>query len=166
MKNTLRHLISLIAPIVLCVVFPYLIVWFEHQSVVPSLTSSTSLLIVGLVIGFIGLVLLITTIRMFILIGNGTIMPWDPTKKLIIVSLYCYVRNPMILSIIIIQVGEAIQFASYGIAVLAFANFVLNTVYFIFSEEPGLEKRFGAEYVVYKKNVPRWIPRLKPWQPK
>ena len=72
----------------------------------------------------------------------------------------------MILSIIIIQVGEAILFASYGIAVLAFANFVLNTVYFIFSEEPGLEKQFGAEYVEYKKNVSRWIPRLKPWQPK
>ena len=35
----------------------------------------------------------------------------------------------------------------------------------ITSEEPGLEKRFGAEYVEYKRNVPRWIPRLKPWRP-
>jgi protein-S-isoprenylcysteine O-methyltransferase Ste14 len=43
--------------------------------------------------------------------------------------------------------------------------FIINTVYFIFSEEPGLQKRFGEEYVEYKKNVPRWIPRLKPWKP-
>ncbi|MBT5920444.1 MAG: isoprenylcysteine carboxylmethyltransferase family protein, partial [Alphaproteobacteria bacterium] len=33
------------------------------------------------------------------------------------------------------------------------------------SEEPGLEKRFGETYVRYKENVPRWIPRLTPWQP-
>jgi protein-S-isoprenylcysteine O-methyltransferase Ste14 len=56
-------------------------------------------------------------------------------------------------------------FASYGIALLAIFFFVLNTVYFIFSEEPGLERRFGSEYNEYKKNVPRWIPRLKPWRP-
>jgi protein-S-isoprenylcysteine O-methyltransferase Ste14 len=101
---------------------------------------------------------------MFILIGNGTIMPWDPTKKLIVVSLYSHVRNPMILSLIILQVGEAVLFASNGIAVLAILNFVINTIYFIYSEEPGLEKRFGEEYIEYKKNVPRWIPRLTPWQ--
>jgi protein-S-isoprenylcysteine O-methyltransferase Ste14 len=122
-------------------------------------------LIIGLVIGVVGLILFIMTIRMFIMIGNGSIMPWDPTRKLIIVSLYSYVRNPMILSLIIILVGESISFASYGIALLAVLNFVINTIYFIYSEEPGLEKRFGEEYIEYKKNVPRWIPRLKPWPP-
>jgi protein-S-isoprenylcysteine O-methyltransferase Ste14 len=165
MKNTLRHLSSFIAPILMCLVLPYLIVWLEHKSPVPSVASSIGMLIAGLAISFAGLALFITAIRMFILIGNGTIMPWDPTRKLIVVSLYCYVRNPMILSLILLQVGEAVLFASYGIAVLAVLDFILNTVYFILSEEPGLEKRFGAEYIEYKKNVPRWIPRLTPWRP-
>ncbi len=166
MKNFVRHLSSFIAPIVMCFVLPFLIVLFERKLLVqPVITPSISLLIIGLVISVVGLILLIVTIRMFIMIGNGTIMPWDPTKKLIIVSLYRHVRNPMILNIIIIQVGEAILFASYGIALLAILNFVINTIYFIYSEEPGLEKRFGEEYIEYKKNVPRWIPRLKPWQP-
>ena len=165
MKNILRHLSSFVAPIVMCFVLPYLIVLFEHQSSVQSaITSSISLLIIGLAVCVVGLVLLIATIRTFILIGNGTIMPWDPTKKLIVVSLYSHTRNPMILSLIILQVGEAVLFASYGIAVLAILNFVINTIYFIYSEEPGLEKRFGEEYIEYKKNVPRWIPRLTPWQ--
>ena len=31
------------------------------------------------------------------------------------------------------------------------------------SEEPGLSKRFGEAYAIYKRHVPRWIPRLKPW---
>lgn len=92
-------------------------------------------------------------------------MPWDPTRNLITGSLYGHVRNPMILSLMIILVGEAILFVSYGITLWALLNLVINNVYFIFSEEPGLSKRFGEEYVEYKRNVPRWIPRLKPWQP-
>jgi len=112
----------------------------------------------------IGIVLIALTIRMFILIGNGTIMSWDPTKKLIVVSLYAYVRNPMILSIIIILFGESIIFVSYGIIKLAILVFILSEVYLIFAEEPGLEKRFGKEYIEYKRNVPRWIPRFKPWK--
>ncbi len=166
MKNVLRHLSSFIAPIVVCIVVPYFILLFERRLPIQSaITSSISLLIPGLAIIVIGLALFTATARMFILIGNGTIMPWDPTRKLIVASLYCYVRNPMILSLIILQIGEAILFASYGIAALALFFFILNTVYFILSEEPGLEKRFGQEYVEYKKNVPRWIPRLKPWRP-
>jgi protein-S-isoprenylcysteine O-methyltransferase Ste14 len=49
------------------------------------------------------------------------------------------------------------------LGLIAFLFFAINHVYFILSEEPGLEKRFGQEYLEYKKNVPRWIPRLKPW---
>jgi protein-S-isoprenylcysteine O-methyltransferase Ste14 len=165
MKNGLRHLSSFAAPVVVCLVIPYLIIRSEQRSPVPQVTASIGLFIPGLLVCVAGLAFFITCVRMFILIGNGTIMPWDPTRKLITASLYGYVRNPMILSVIIIVIGEALLFASYGIALLAIFFFVLNTVYFIFSEEPGLGKRFGAEYNEYKKNVPRWIPRLKPWRP-
>ena len=41
--------------------------------------------------------------------------------------------------------------------------FGLNSVYFILKEEPDLLKRFGEDYKNYKENVPRWIPRWKPW---
>ena len=112
-----------------------------------------------------GLYLFIITVRVFIRIGNGTIMPWDPTRKLVVAGVYRYVRNPMILSVLFLLVGEAIFFASYGIAALAILFFVINSIYFVYSEEPGLEKRFGAEYRGYKKNVPRWLPRWKPWEP-
>jgi len=150
----------------MCFVLPFFITLFERRLLVnPVVTPSISLFIFGLIIIVVGLILLIMTIRMFIFIGSGTIMPWDPTKKLIVLRPYNHVRNPMILGIIIIQIGEAISFASYGIVLLAALNFVINTIYFIYSEEPGLEKRFGEEYIQYKKNVPRWIPRLKPWQP-
>jgi len=47
-----------------------------------------------------------------------------------------------------------------GILVWAALFFVINTVYFHYSEEKGLESRFGDEYLEYKKHVPMWLPRL------
>ena len=166
MKNFIRYSSSFIAPVVVSFILPFLILVFEHYLYIHNIvTISIALLYFGIIFLVIGLIIFILAVRLFILIGNGTIMPWDPTKKLIVVSLYRYVRNPMILSLIIIQSGEALLFASYGIAILLVLNYVINTIYFINSEEPGLEKKFGQEYIEYKKNVPRWIPRLKPWTP-
>ncbi len=71
----------------------------------------------------------------------------------------------MILGVITNVVGEALAVSSLPIFGFAIFAFVLNTVYFMFSEEPGLEKRFGEEYREYKRNVPRWIPRRTLWRP-
>jgi len=132
----------------------------------PSIFSATiPLAILGALICLGGLVIFILTVRMIILIGNGTIMPWDPSRRLVTGSLYGYVRNPMILSLIVIEIGEALLFDTIWLALLALVFYLINTVYFRRSEEPGLEKRFGQEYEEYKRNVPRWIPRLKPWNP-
>ncbi|WPP51659.1 methyltransferase family protein [Catalinimonas niigatensis] len=154
----LRHLISLILPVMVLIVVPYLI---ENDLHLTWLWTT----ILGSVFICFGSLTVILTIRMFIKIGNGTLAPWDPTRYLVTSSLYGYVRNPMIMGVFIVVLGEAILFASLSIGIWAFAFFVINTMYFIFSEEPGLEKRFGKEYIEYKKNVPRWIPRMKPWAP-
>jgi len=31
-------------------------------------------------------------------------------------------------------------------------------------EEAGLATRFGDDYLRYRENVPRWIPRWRPWE--
>lgn len=163
MKPFFRHLSSLIAPLVMGILLPGLILLLEHP---PRLLSpSIVLIIIGSVLFLAGLCGMVACIRLFIRRGEGTIMPWDPTRRLLIAGLYRHVRNPMILSLILLQVGEALLFASWGIALLALLNFLVNTVYFIFSEEPGLKERFGDEYVEYTKHVRRWIPRLRPWLP-
>ena len=41
--------------------------------------------------------------------------------------------------------------------------FLGNALYFTFVEEPGLEGRFGDDYRRYKANVPRWMPKRRPW---
>ena len=37
-------------------------------------------------------------------------------------------------------------------------------VFVIGYEEPTLRRTFGTEYEVFRRNVPRWIPRLTPWR--
>jgi protein-S-isoprenylcysteine O-methyltransferase Ste14 len=69
----------------------------------------------------------------------------------------------MILAVVVMLAGEVLF---WGSAILGFylVVFVLvNQVYFILSEEPGLDRRFGEPYRTYKTHVPRWIPRAKPW---
>ena len=91
-------------------------------------------------------------------------MPWIPSEKLVVRGPYRYVRNPMILGVVLVMVSEGLLLGSNGILILALVFFLVNTVYFIYSEEPKLEERFGEDYHRYKANVRRWWPRLKPWE--
>ena len=115
----------------------------------------------GLLLMLLGLAIMVQTIGAFIWTGKGTLAPWSPPNRLITSGLYAYVRNPMILGVIIMLLGEAIAVWSGRILGWAAIVFLANTIYFTLSEEPGLERRFGAEYRRYKESVPRWIPRFR-----
>ena len=103
------------------------------------------------------------TVSLFRRIGIGTPAPWAPPEKLVVMGPYRYVRNPMITSVLVMLVAEALFFASWQLAGWMAVFFMANSIYFPLFEEKGLEKRFGDNYRTYKKNVPRWIPRLTPW---
>jgi protein-S-isoprenylcysteine O-methyltransferase Ste14 len=112
----------------------------------------------------LGLFLMAKTISLFAGVGQGTLAPWEPPKKLVVKGIYRHVRNPMISGVLFILCGETLCFSST--AILAWFLFFLlaNLIYIPILEEPGLEKRFGEDYTLYKKNVPRWIPRPHPWE--
>jgi protein-S-isoprenylcysteine O-methyltransferase Ste14 len=103
-------------------------------------------------------------ISLFARVGQGTLAPWDPTSRLVAVGPYRYVRNPMISGVVTMLIGEALLHGSRVIAIWAATFIVINQVYFVLLEEPGLERRFGAAYLEYKSAVPRWIPRATPWK--
>lgn len=118
---------------------------------------------VGLCALVLGLILMIWTISLFARLARGTLAPWEPTKRLVVRGPYRYVRNPMITGVLFILLGEALLFQSWPIAGWMVFFFMTNALYFPLVEEKDLERRFGAEYVLYRKNVPRWIPQLRPW---
>ena len=120
---------------------------------------------VALCLLVLGLSMSIWTSSLFLRKGEGTPAPWDPPKRMVIEGPYRYVRNPMITSVLISLTAEAIFFQSWPLFTWMVFFFVGNAIYFPLSEEKGLENRFGEEYRQYKRNVPRWIPRLSPWEP-
>jgi protein-S-isoprenylcysteine O-methyltransferase Ste14 len=85
--------------------------------------------------------------------------PWDPTARLVAVGPYDYVRNPMISGVAAALAGQALFLGSWVLASWLILFVTINHIYFLRSEEPGLERRFGVAYAVYKDRVPRWIPR-------
>jgi protein-S-isoprenylcysteine O-methyltransferase Ste14 len=107
----------------------------------------------------LGLGVIAWTVSLFARVGRGTLAPWDPTSKLVVRGPYRYVRNPMISGVIAVLLGEAALFGSLTLLVWAAVVFAVNAVYFPLVEEPGLHRRFGAEYDEYAARTPRWVPR-------
>jgi protein-S-isoprenylcysteine O-methyltransferase Ste14 len=70
----------------------------------------------------------------------------------------------MISGVFAVLLGEAVFFGSAGLLVWFLLFVSLNLVFIPLWEEPDLERRLGPEYLVYKQNVPRWVPRLTPWE--
>ncbi|HXQ33607.1 MAG TPA: isoprenylcysteine carboxylmethyltransferase family protein [Anaerolineales bacterium] len=92
--------------------------------------------------------------------GRGTPAHFDPPKQLVITGPYCYVRNPIYLGGLLVQLGYILWFGS-GILISYFVCFVLAYhILIVFIEEPILRNTFGTAYDNYVKRVPRWIPRL------
>jgi protein-S-isoprenylcysteine O-methyltransferase Ste14 len=113
----------------------------------------------------LGLTLFVSTIRMFGTIGRGTLAPWDPPARLVVAGIYRHVRNPMITGVMCVLFGEAIFFGSRPLFNWFAIFAAINLTFIPLLEEPDLKRRFGEDYVRYKNNVPRWIPRRRPWEP-
>jgi protein-S-isoprenylcysteine O-methyltransferase Ste14 len=163
----LKHLISIAAlPVTMTVIVPAVLVSSLYNETFWGLNFLTLLLtlIVGSLLIGVGLVLLYLTISLFVKIGNGTIAPWSPTNKLIVSGVYGYVRNPMITGVFLILTGETIILGSIPVAIWSVLFVLANLIYIPLIEELELADRFGDEYLVYKENVPRWVPRLSRWK--
>ena len=163
--NSLRYRVFkaiLALPVPVCIIIPSLLLYFSHWQL-----GEFQLwrFIIGVICFLAGILLAVSTVRLFPKLGNGTPAPWDSTTKLIVTGPYAYVRNPMITGVVLILISEALILGSLAIGIWAVVFLIINMFYFPLSEEPGLRKRFGKEYDEYCKNVPRYIPRLTPWRP-
>ncbi|MFQ5582276.1 MAG: methyltransferase family protein [Mariprofundaceae bacterium] len=149
------------------VFIPAIIVWMSRDTTyAASLPDLGQLLFwCALAIFCMGMAMAVWTVRLFLTFGEGTPAPWNPPQRLVVRGPYRYVRNPMISSVLAMLLAEALMFQSLPLAAWMAIFFGLNAVYFPLVEEKGLEKRFGDDYREYKAHVPRWIPRLRPWNP-
>lgn len=159
----LRHLAAiLLLPFVVTVVVPVMLLkggedpgWpAGHPAAGPARA-------VGLALIATGGALFAWCVALFARVGRGTLAPWDPTRRLVAAGPYRHVRNPMITGVALVLAGEALFRGSRPLALWAGVFVLVNHVYFLAVEEPGLRRRFGEDYRAYAARVPRWLPRLR-----
>lgn len=163
--SLLRHLVAvLMLPFTVVVLVPW---WLTaSQRAIdsrwpPGSGSLVSGRVAGTALFGLGLALFAWCVTLFARVGRGTLAPWDPTQRLVVIGPYRHGRNPMITSVALMLAGEAIHLGSRLVAAWLALFVLVNHAYFLLSEEPGLARRFGPDYERYKAAVPRWLPRWK-----
>ena len=118
----------------------------------------------GVLVLVVTLPVLVSAFIRFVRDGLGTPAPVAPTERLVVSGAYRYVRNPMYVAVIGAILGQALLLGQT--ALLSYAALVaLFTVSFVrLYEEPVLRRQFGEQYEAYRRAVPGWVPRLRPWK--
>jgi protein-S-isoprenylcysteine O-methyltransferase Ste14 len=82
--------------------------------------------------------------------------------EVIISGPYAHVRNPLYVGNIALYLGIGVMSNALvpWLPMVALAYFLIQYALIVSLEEEFLEKEFGAAYLEFKKNVPRFIPRL------
>jgi protein-S-isoprenylcysteine O-methyltransferase Ste14 len=95
--------------------------------------------------------------------GLGTPIPVAPPTELVVGGLYRHVRNPMYLALDCLIAGQALLLGRARLVAYAAAVTAAAATFVRLHEEPTLAKTFGDQYERYRRNVPGWVPRLRPW---
>jgi protein-S-isoprenylcysteine O-methyltransferase Ste14 len=137
--------------------------WLTRWQVRDPLPNWLPLRVAGVILLAAGVVVLLHAFARFVVEGLGTPAPVAPTERLVVGGLYRYVRNPMYLAVAATIVGQALLLAQPVLLfyTLAFAGAVAAFVRWY--EEPTLRRQFGEQYERYRRAVPGWWPRTKPW---
>ena len=108
-----------------------------------------------------GLVVILDAFARFAWEGLGTPAPVAPTRTLVVSGFYRFVRNPMYVAVTALIFGQAVLFASWGVALYGVVIVAAFDTFVRLYEEPTLRQAYGEEYAAYCAATPRWIPRLK-----
>src|SRR3989442_12012859 len=119
--------------------------------------------VIGVLFILLGLPVLLDSFARFALQGLGTPAPPFPTRHLVVTGLYRYVRNPMYVAVVGLIAGQALLLGNRALLFYAIIVWMAFQIFVLLYEEPVLRKTYTAEYEVFCRNVPRWIPRLSAW---
>jgi protein-S-isoprenylcysteine O-methyltransferase Ste14 len=143
---------------------PWWLTGWRVRQPVPS-WAWASLKLAGVALLGTGAVVLVQAFVRFVVEGVGTPAPIAPTQRLVVGGPYRYVRNPMYLAVTAIIVGQALVLGQLWLLLYAAAVGAFMAAFAHGYEEPALQRQFGGEYEAYRRAVPAWWPRRRPWQP-
>lgn len=97
-------------------------------------------------------------------IGQGTPLPMDSARNLVIAGPYRYIRNPMAVAGTIQSLAVGVVLGSPAIFAATWVSAAMWNYGVRPAEEKDLANRFGAPFVEYRDSVRCWIPMTKPFQ--
>jgi protein-S-isoprenylcysteine O-methyltransferase Ste14 len=150
-----------IAPGTVVGLIPWLMTGWRIRTPLP---GHAPVRIVGIALLIVGLVPLVESFGRFALQGLGTPAPTAPPEKLVVGGFYRHVRNPMYVGVLAAILGQALLFADARWLWLAAIVWLAFHIFVLACEEPTLRGMFEDDYDRFCTNVPRWLPRLRPWR--
>ncbi len=111
------------------------------------------------VLGVVG----VSAVQEFAQRGNGTPIPYDPPKQLVISGLYRYISNPMQLSCALVMTAWGCVLRNPWVAAAGIMSFLYSLGLAAWDECEHMRVRFGKPWEEYQTNVKAWRPRLTPW---
>lgn len=88
---------------------------------------------------------------------NNTVITIKPATSLLTKGVYSVSRNPMYLSLLLIYIGSSLIIGNWWSFILFPLFFLILQGYVIKHEEKYLIRRFGQQYLDYKRETRRWI---------
>jgi len=93
---------------------------------------------------------------------KGTPVPFNPPPEVVATGPYRYARNPMLTGVFLFLFGLGLAFGSLSLVLFITPLFILVNLWELKEiEEPELVKRFGDEYIEYRRRTPMFIPRKR-----
>ncbi|BCH34606.1 hypothetical protein MesoLjLc_65360 [Mesorhizobium sp. L-8-10] len=150
-------------PLMVGGIIPWLLNGWQFR---PAFPGMAPIRLAGIALVLAGLPVLIDSFARFALQGLGTPAPVAPTRHLVVTGFYRHVRNPMYVAVLAVILGQALLFADVRLLAYGFVFWLACHLFVVFYEAPTLSRSFGTDYDVFRTNVPRWMPRLRPWSPR
>jgi protein-S-isoprenylcysteine O-methyltransferase Ste14 len=149
-----RALLAFLAlPVVVAGLVPWLLLGSDHWRGHGTVLGWPVLFLSGCV--------LLWCVRDFYTIGKGTLAPWDPPKRLVVVGLYRVVRNPMYIGVLGLVAGWSLIEGSPVLGIYTMMLAVAFHLRVVFYEEPRLARQFGSDWLRYQTSVRRWLPKTR-----
>lgn len=148
---------------VFLLILPALLVWIERSVALSPFRFASQTFLGGSVFAVASILNVWSGVIMAV-VGQGTPLPTDGPRRLVVVGPYRWLRNPM-------AVGGLAQGAGIGVALgsglMLIAVVVGGLLWNQFVrpvEELHLAATFGDEFKRYQSAVRCWIPRVKPYE--
>ena len=149
---------------VFLVLLPITLLWIHARLGIPRLAFDGKEL-VGILLFSLFSAINIWSGATMAVVGQGTPLPTDCPRRLVIAGPYRFVRNPMAIG----GLGQGLAIGIGTGAWLLFAAVILGGLlwnYFVRPiEEAHLSQVFGARFDEYSRWVRCWIPRVAPYIP-